>query len=516
MRKSTLFFLLCLAFILGIAAHSIISPEKRIFESFVWYAGFLANGVVGAIVLCSRSSLGCASRRLKTGGYTIFFLALFFLGLFRYSQIISPSVIEVGQRKTFQGVVDALPRVREKTVAYVVRLSSHPTTSPGLRPPSPLGRGEGEGKILLTAEKFPQYQFGDELLFICVPEALSEYEQYAKRDGVSAACAFPEHVSTLTRPTASLSLRERGGVRATLYVVREKFESHLKQLFPNPYGGLLAGILYGDTSGISSALKVAFRETGIAHITALSGYNITIISIVLLSALIYVGLTRKQALPATILLILAFVLMTGAEASVVRAAIMGFLAMGAKGIGRLSKPRNAMALAGAVMLAVNPRLLKFDLGFLLSFLATIALIWFADDIAKRTLVRKLPKVWKIREAGAASCAAIIFTTPVILYMTGILGPFALLVNILVVPTVPAAMALGATAVALDMLWHPLGLGLSFIARAPLQYIAAVAEFFARFGAFHLQISFLAAFILFCGIVGGVYVWKQTGKTTRTV
>ena len=422
--------------------------------------------------------------------------AFLLLGLFRYSQTI-PKIDErhlvyyLGQRVNLSGVVDELPRGREKTIAYVIRLQSH------------------EGKLLLTADALPSFEYGDRLSFSCVPEELSEFEQYARREGVQASCAFPEY---LTRLDGAGGSRLRG----TLFAVRRAFDERLERLFPDPYGGLLAGILYGDTSGLSAALKDAFRKTGIAHITALSGYNITIISFVLLSGLIYAGLTRRQALPVAVLLILAFVLATGAEASVVRASIMGFMLMGAKSVGRLSKPRNALSLAGAVMLTVNPRLLRFDLGFLLSFLATIALFWCADDFAKRTLIRKLPKLWNIREAAGASCAALAFTTPLLLYVTGMLGPFSLLVNILVVPAVPATMALGALGVGLDFLWHPFGLGLAFLARAPLAYIISIAEWFARFGAFHIKLTFGGALLLFIGIVYIIYVWKRTKPSAQMV
>src|SRR3989338_9633024 len=267
MRKSTLFFIFCVAFILGVAVHSIIAPEKILLQPIWWYAGFLI-GATGGLVLClgsnpSQPALPAGRPPLTLrGGVVGLGFAFLLLGLFRYSQTI-PKIDErhlvyyLGQRVNLSGVVDELPRGREKTIAYVIRLQSH------------------EGKLLLTADALPSFEYGDRLSFSCVPEELSEFEQYARREGVQASCAFPEY---LTRLDGAGGSRLRG----TLFAVRRAFDERLERLFPDPYGGLLAGILYGDTSGLSAALQDAFRKTGIAHITALSGYNITIISFVLL------------------------------------------------------------------------------------------------------------------------------------------------------------------------------------------------------------------------------------------
>ncbi|MBI2552359.1 ComEC/Rec2 family competence protein [Candidatus Uhrbacteria bacterium] len=496
MTKSKAFFAFCCAFIAGIGLHSLIAADRLITPPFIWYALFIGCGVLSALGFSFGGS------RLTVIG--ILALGIFFLGVFRFAQVIP--VINarhiayyVGQEISVRGLVDSPPRKREKNTAYILQLSA----------PS--------GKLLLNAPTYPEYRFGDELFIKCAPQPLSFYERWAVREGVHVSCAFPEHVSVMRSaafnvpPSGGLApalLKEMSGVRGVLYQIREIFHSRLQSLFPDPYGGLLAGILYGDTSGLTRELKEAFRATGLAHITALSGYNITIISWVLVGGLVYVGLTRKQALPVTLLLILVFVLATGAESSVVRAAIMGSLVSLAQGVGRARHPRNALALAGVIMLAVNPRLLRFDLGFLLSFVATIALIYFADDIARRTLVRKLPEVWEIRKAGAASVAALLFTTPLLLYHTGILGPFSLFANILVVPMVPAVMALGFLSVVADFLWRPFGLGIALVARVPLQYIVRIAEWLAQFGVFQIRLSFLSAVVLFCAIVWTMRQWKR--------
>lgn len=513
MRKSIFFFLACVAFISGIAIHSLVSPERRILDPFWWYAGFLGCGMIGVSVLGSRNSLGCVSRRLKTGGYICIFFALAFLGFFRYGQSV-PVIDEqhiayyVGREVTVRGVVDSLPRVREKTVVYVIKVSADRRAS--LR--SARDDVQLEGKLLLTTERLPEYKYGDTLTFTCTPAALNEYEQYARKDGVLASCAFPSQIARVIMSEAKEPGFHSTGFftafRMTLYVIRARVHAQLASLFPDPYGGLLAGILYGDTSSISSSLKDTFRVSGLAHITALSGYNISIMSRVLMSALIFVWLTRKQALPVTLAMITGFVLATGAEASVVRAAIMGSLVALAKGIGRLAKMQNALALAGAIMLAISPRLLRFDLGFALSFLSTIALLAFSDPLARRSLIRYFPKAFGIQEAAASSAAALLITLPLILYVIGKIGPFSLLVNILVVPVVPFAMGVGAAAVAADFIFHPLAVPVAWATRLLLGYIVSVAEYFGRFGALQVRLNAFFAVVLFVCVTGGLWIWMR--------
>ena len=106
-------------------------------------------------------------------------------------------------------------------------------------------------------------------------------------------------------------------------------------------------------------------QSGTTHLVALSGYNITVIAIAVSTLLSYF-LRRRIVFWLSILTIIAFVLMTGAEASVVRAAIMGGIILLAKQIGRIHSMRNAIVFAALLMVLFNPKILRFDIGFQLS------------------------------------------------------------------------------------------------------------------------------------------------------
>ncbi len=492
MRKSTVLFVLCISCIAGIAFHAFLSPDTKIFGPFIWYIAGLSVMVLGILVW--------AAEGYRAGGwrfYILFFAAAFFLGVFRYAQQIPPisphSILyQLDRTISFRGVILTLPKVSERSVSYVVTVEAIRNQGNDWI--------EGNGKLLIRASRFPQYRYGDELLITCSPRALDQYEQYARKQGVVAACPFSEQLQVVAQNRGS-------PYQAFLYGIRERISNRVQSLFPDPYGGLLSGILYGDTSGVSSELQDAFRRTGIAHITALSGYNITVISKIVIGALVALWLTRKRALPVMVLLVFLFVLATGAEASVVRAAIMGILVALSQGFGRLAKMKVAIALAGTVMLMLNPFLLRLDLGFQLSFLSAIALISFSSEFATRTWLKHLPSFFGIREAGASSAAALIVTMPLLLYITGKVSPVSLFANIIVVPIVPLTMLVGSIAVLFDIIWHPLGLVSSWLARVLLGYIIAVAEWFGRVEVFHIALTAPAAAILFLAVVSGLWFWK---------
>jgi competence protein ComEC len=208
---------------------------------------------------------------------------------------------------------------------------------------------------------------------------------------------------------------------------------------PQPEAGYLAGILVGDKSMLDPALADSFSRTGTSHIMAISGYNITIIAGVLMMMLARLGRTRAYWL--TVAGIVLFTIMTGAGASVVRAAIMGILAITALRLGRQSGAGTAILFSAALMASYNPFFVRWDIGFQLSFLALMGIVWVEPLI--RPPFEKVFRSKALATLVATTLSANIMVMPLILYDFGQLAMYALPVNVLVLPFVPLAMALGA-------------------------------------------------------------------------
>lgn len=221
-------------------------------------------------------------------------------------------------------------------------------------------------------------------------------------------------------------------LEALLAEVNQSFVSSLSRVLPEPHSSYLAGLLLGARSTIPLELREAFRETGTSHLTALSGFNVTII----------VGAISKifSSIWLSIFGIFLFVLLTGASSSVLRAAIMGSLVFFARHYGYAYNIRNALVFTAAVMVFISPTILIDDIAFQLSVLATAGLIYFTGPIERR--LKLLPRKLKIRDAAATTLAAQIATLPLIFFYFGTVSPVAPLVNTLVLPTIPATMLFG--------------------------------------------------------------------------
>jgi len=155
----------------------------------------------------------------------------------------------------------------------------------------------------------------------------------------------------------------------------------LIRFLPFEEAAFLSGLTLGGRSDFSKNFKEAMKKSGTTHLVALSGYNITIIAWAMANFFAFF-FKRKKVFALTTMAIIGFVIMTGAEASVTRAAVMGMLILLASQVGRIYDVRNALMLAGLVMVLLNPKILTYDLGFQFSFLALMGIVYLKPAIQK--------------------------------------------------------------------------------------------------------------------------------------
>src|SRR3989344_5282593 len=131
--------------------------------------------------------------------------------------------------------------------------------------------------------------------------------------------------------------------------IKKSFTEIINKILLEPHASFLSALLVGARRTLPAELTDAFNATGTSHIVAISGYNISIISIMLLNFLSYLFLPRRLIFWIVIVCLIAFTLVSGASASVIRAAIMGGLLVLAGREGRFYQVTNAMIFSGAVM-----------------------------------------------------------------------------------------------------------------------------------------------------------------------
>ncbi|MFZ5364083.1 MAG: ComEC/Rec2 family competence protein, partial [Patescibacteria group bacterium] len=155
---------------------------------------------------------------------------------------------------------------------------------------------------------------------------------------------------------------------------------------------------------------------------------------------------------------------------------MGLIVLFATQVGRISKITNALLLAATAMLIFNPKILAFDVGFQLSFVATIGLVYLSPILEK--YFEKLPSIFGAKESFTTTMSAIILTLPLILYNFGRVSFIAPVANILILPAIPLAMGIGSIAVLGGLIYSGLGQIVGWFAWLVLSYIIKATEFLA--------------------------------------
>ncbi|MFA6285671.1 MAG: ComEC/Rec2 family competence protein, partial [Parcubacteria group bacterium] len=343
MTKSKIFFILSLSFLAGVFLASFFQIEK--------YLILISVAASVAVFL-----LNYKSRKAMVASAAVLFLAS---GIWWTNISIDNAKNNLASRKVgpieFIGTVSKEPETDEKYQKIVVE-------------------DREKNKILINADIFPAYSYGDEIRVSCILEQPKnyadsnfDYQMYLAKDGIYRICSKAQ-MTVIAKNRGSRSY-------SAVLAAKDKFEEKLSAVFPDPEGAYLKGLLLGGSKRMMKDMNDAFSKTGTTHTVAVSGYNVTIVAAFLMWLGIFLGLWRQQVFSFALIGIVLFVLMTGAPSSAVRAGIMGSLVIWAMKEGRLANSQNAILLAAAAMLAINPLLLRYDAGFQLSFLATLGIVY---------------------------------------------------------------------------------------------------------------------------------------------
>ena len=335
---------------------------------------------------------------------------------------------------------------------------------------------KASGRVLITEYGgYPPHRYGDEVTVygkLRLPEIIGsfDYPHYLELSGVRALISRGSVKPTQTivkRPSGAATYAIFGG----LYELRRSIEDRIGLILPEPHGSLLAGLLTGSRRGLPDHVSRDFRASGITHIIAVSGYNITIILSLLSAALFWLPVKRRFW--PLVLMVAAFTIFVGAGAPVVRAAIMGVLGLLALQTERVATARLTTFWTAFFMLLWNPLQIWYDASFQLSFLAVLGITEFGPFLKKA--LKRVPETFAIRESLIATLAAQIGTLPVSILLFRQFSLISPLTNILVAPLVPLAMLTGTVSVLLSMLWMPLGLLAGYLSWAILRMIILIAQ-----------------------------------------
>jgi competence protein ComEC len=345
-------------------------------------------------------------------------------------------------------------------------------------------------RLLITARLGGDYFYGDRVVVygkITQPQISDtfDYQAYLQRYNVYGLVQYPTKVLIIKS-------HQQNRLVETLLRVRHTFTDHLAQYYSEPQNSLLLGILIGAKKTLPQDVIDNFNATGTSHIIAISGFNITIIIASLAFLAQFFG--RKSSFWISLMIILGFVILTGASASVVRAAIMGSLLLVSFTIGRQYRIATALIFAGFVMILINPKILYVDVGFQLSFAATLGIIYFTPQFER--LTAQWGKLFGIKTVLVTTLSAIIATLPLLLLNFGTLSLVAPIVNILILPLLPLTMLLGFLSVLPFV-----GSGFAYATNFLLVYMLRITKFFAHvpYGNIPMQIPWWFFIVLIIAI-----------------
>ncbi len=414
----------------------------------------------------------------------LIFLALLLAGAARYTAhqpVLSPATLAFYNdfsKARLEGLVVLPPErggasLQVTLAAETIALAA----ADGYAPALPVS-----GRLLVTLPPGSDVRYGDRLSLTGSPQAPTNspgfsYIDYLARQGI---------YTTLRSPSLRVLARDQGSpLLSAIYALRERAYAFLIRSVPQPEASLLAGILLGIESDMPAGLEAAFQSTGTSHVIAISGSNIALV-VLLFSALFSRVAPKLWAPVFAIAGVAAYTLFVGAQASVVRAALMGSIALIGHSIGRGQSGAHALTFTAALMALANP-LVLWDAGFQLSFMATLGLILYAARLqawVERLLERRLPSrtaqklARPVGEYLLFSLAAQVTTLPVILYHFGRLSLSALIANPLILPAQPLIMTVGGAAAFSGLVLPPLGKLLAALAWPLLAYTNRVVELLA--------------------------------------
>lgn len=345
----------------------------------------------------------------------------------------APEVFEthVNQKVEFSGLIVDEPDTRENNQKLVVLLA-----------PQSLAFGS-QTKILVTVSLGEDFKYGDEINvkgklekpenFITDTGKEFDYINYLKKDGIYYLVNYAD---------ARIISRDNGNIiKSKSFSFKEKFLEKINFSITEPESLLMGGLILGEKASFSDELRQKFIDTGTIHIVALSGYNITIVAQTLMGIIkFFTFLPKNFGIGMGVFSIILFILMTGGASTAVRAGIMAVLVLIARLTGRTYDVGRALLLTAVVMIIFNPMILRYDVSFQLSFIATVGVIYFTPKIEKYFLW--VTKSFGLRDVFSVTTAAYIFVLPFIVYKMGNLSLIAIPANILILPFIPLTMLLG--------------------------------------------------------------------------
>lgn len=283
--------------------------------------------------------------------------------------------------------------------------------------------------------------------------------------GNYAGSIYEAKVSEIVRPEPGDIARE----------VRDWFAEAVKKAIDEPESSLGLGYLLGQRKALPADLVIALQAVGLTHIVVASGYNLTVL--VRFARRLFIKISKYLATLSAMIMIVAFVMVTGLSPSMSRAGFVAAISLLAWYYGRKFHPITLLALAMAVTLIFNPSYGWGDIGWQLSF-AAFGGVMIVSPLAQRYLFGD-KKPGFVGQVLSETISAQLTTAPVLIMAFGQISNISVLSNLMVLPLVPLTMLLtfiaGIGGLILPSFAKIIGLPASWLLRYMIEVIKKFAD-----------------------------------------
>ena len=362
-------------------------------------------------------------------------------------------------------------------------------------------------RILAKLNVYPKFAYGDEVHGKAMIERpTGGYARYLEGSYIRGVMNFPTFTKT--------GEWDGSRAKALLLGIKHSITEAFARVLPPEEATFLSGLTIGARGEFSKELSDAMQRSGTTHLVALSGYNISILVYVVMGILLHM-MPRRIALIFAVYAITGFVVMTGAESSVVRASIIGFIMLASLEIGRVRDFRNIILLACLLMVLLSPKILMFDIGFQLSFLSLLGIVYLGPLLAQIFGVEGNEGFLSWKAAFIATLSAQLATLPILAGSFGSFSPIALISNILILEFIPLTMALGFLIALAAPFAHFVALVLGLIASVFLKLELLMIYLFAWFGApIPISMSMFWVVAYYALLLWWIYGYKKIPQRVR--
>ncbi|MDD4358336.1 MAG: ComEC/Rec2 family competence protein [Candidatus Pacebacteria bacterium] len=260
-----------------------------------------------------------------------------------------------------------------------------------------------------------------------------------------------------------------------IYDFKNKAEKLVLEKLSISKASILNATILGETDTMSSDLKQNLGFSGISHVVAISGQHIILLCAIMLSFLNYLKVGRKKAIVITFLFILFYIVLIDFPASALRAFIMMSFIMLAELLGRETDSIRSLIMAAVLILIFNPLALVYDLGFELSFLAVLGIIFFNNYFKEKL---KFIKNQFLNDLIAVNFSAQVFVLPLLAYTFGFVSLSSFITNILVVPISTIMLIFGFLCVVIALILPSLSFFIFLPISLILGYILIITNTFS--------------------------------------